>query len=203
MDESSESDTGTDAPPRLVTVNQVVAWNMAWLRREAEMTQQDVADLLGWPQNKISEAERSWNGKRTREFDAQTIVALALAFGVPVNAFFLPPLDDGRDVTYVIRPPGQDEDIGMTDLLALSIIDTDEQTNVMASYRRRLLSAAGKYLGEVWREEVARWLRRAVGREALREGAFRLRGLSAALLANGEEVAEFAAALEKVAEEEQ
>lgn len=199
----SENDTGPGAPPRLITVNQVVAWNMAWLRREAEMTQQDVAGLLGWPQNKVSEAERSWGGKRTREFDAQTLVALALAFGVPVNAFFLPPADDGREVTYVIRPGGQAGDLGMGALLAIAITDTDEQTSVMASYRRRLLAAVGKYLGEEWREEVARWLKRIIGRDALREAAFRLRGLVASLLAAGEEVAGLTHALEKAAEEEE
>ena len=154
-------------PVRRVTVNQIVAWNIAWLRREAEMTQRDLGDEIGWSNVSVSEAERSWDGKRTREFDADTLAALALAFGVPITAFFLPPLDDGRKVNYVIRPLGQEDEIGMDGLLALSIVDTDEQTNVMASYRRRLLSAVGKYLGEVWREEVARWLKRIVGHRAL------------------------------------
>lgn len=188
-------------PIRVVTANQVVAWNIAWLRREAGMKQRELADLLGWPENKVSEAETSWNGKRTREFDAETIVALAVALGVPVNAFFLPPADDGEEVSYVIRPPGSTEELDMADLLAISITDTDEQTDVMTSYRRRLLASVGRYLGEEWEHEVAGWLRRLIGREAIKEGAFRLLGVAESMTASIGLIKSFASALNKSAEE--
>jgi transcriptional regulator with XRE-family HTH domain len=187
---------------RLVSVNQIVAWNIAWLRREATLRQEDLADRLGWPKNKVSEAERSWNGKRTREFDAHTLVSLAVALGVPVNAFFVPPLDDGQEVTYVIRPEGQDEDWGMEDLMGLAMPDTDEDTAVMASYRRRLVAAVGRYLGPEWEKEVARWLRRTFGRNALTEGALHLRALAASMLTDAARIGGFADALEEAAGEE-
>src|SRR5208282_5352450 len=199
----SEQRTESEPPARLVTVNQIVAWNIAWLRHEADLTQQELADLLGWPQNKVSEAERSWNGKRTREFDAETIMALAMALGVPVGAFFLPPGDDKTEAVYVIRPPGQEEDLGMADLMALALPDTDDDTEIMASYRRRLLSATGEYLGEDWEKEVTRWLRPLVGRETMAEAALRLRGLRASLLAEAARVGSFADALGQAADEEE
>ncbi len=202
-DIASENDTEPGAPTRHVTVNQIVAWNIAWLRREADLKQEELGELLGWPQNKVSEAERSWNGKRTREFDAETLIALAMALEVPVNAFFLPPHDDGQDVTYMIRPAGQAEDRGMGDMMKFAITDTDGDTEIMASYRRRLLGAVGKYLGEGWRSDVARWLRRAVGREAIREGAYSMRGLRASLLALAEDVDAWYGALEQAAGEEE
>jgi len=199
----SEQRTESEPPARLVTVNQIVAWNIAWLRHEADLTQQELADLLGWPQNKVSEAERSWNGKRTREFDAETILGLAMALGVPVGAFFLPPADDKTEAVYVIRPPGQEEGLGMADLMALALPDTDDDTEIMASYRRRLLGATGEYLGEDWEKEVARWLRPLVGRETMAEAALRLRGLRASLLAEAARVGSFADALGQAADEEE
>jgi transcriptional regulator with XRE-family HTH domain len=199
-DIKSRNDTETSTPTRLVTANQVVAWNIAWLRREAGLTQEALAERLGWPQNKVSEAERSWNGKRTREFDAQTLIGLAMALGVPMAAFLLPPMDDSA--VYVIRPPGQEEDCDLGDMLAYSITDLDEDTSVMGAYRQRLLSAVGKYLGEDWRREVARWLKRIVGAERVREAAFRLRGLHALLTDLTPEVIAWAEALEDDAGEE-
>ncbi len=199
----SENDTEASAPPpRLVTVNQVVAWNIAWLRREAGMTQQELADLLGWPQNKVSEAERSVSGKRTREFDAQDLIGLSLAFNVPLNALFLPPLDDRISTTYLIRPPGQDEGLGMADLLASVLYgDPEDNSDAVTAYRRRLLTAVGDYHGGDWRTEVARWLKGAEGPGALREWAFRSRGAEAQVQAEQEDRRAWADALEKAAEE--
>jgi transcriptional regulator with XRE-family HTH domain len=197
----SENDTGTCALPRHVTVNQVVAWNIAWLRREAGLTQLELAARLGWPQNKISEAERSWSGKRTREFDAHTLVGLAVALGVPVPAFLLPPSGDGTE-GYVIRLPGQAVDLDMAGLLAVSLTDTDSKSDAMASYRRRLLAAVGNYLGEDWMREVAGWLKRIIGREAMKEGAFRLRGIASALAAGQIQVRALADVLGEAAGED-
>lgn len=200
MDRESDAETG--APVRLITVNQVVAWNIAWLRREATLRQEDLAERLGWPQNKVSEAERSWNGKRTREFDAHTLVSLAAALDVPVTALFLPPLDDGQGVTYVIRPEGQDEDWDMGDLMSLAMPDNDEGGEVVAAYRRRLVETVGRYLGPEWQKEVARWLRRTFGRNALAEGAGAIRALIASMLTEVARLGSFADALEEAVKEE-
>jgi transcriptional regulator with XRE-family HTH domain len=178
-DMETENDTETDAsaPRVLVTVNQVVAWNIAWFRREAGMTQQELADRLGWPQNKVSEAERSVNGKRTREFDADTLIGLAIAFGVPVNALLLPPLDDLRDSTYKVRPPGLGQDIGMAQLLGAALYgDPDDHSGIMEAYRDRILGAVGKYHGDDWREIVAGWLMTTEGMGILKECLLRMRG---------------------------
>jgi transcriptional regulator with XRE-family HTH domain len=145
----------TDAlPPRLVTVNQVVAWNIGWYRRQAGLTQLQVAEQLGWPQNKVSEAERSWDGKRTREFDAQLLADLAAVFGVPVVAFFLPPLDAGAEVVF----PGPDgEPRTMTDLMWLAMPDNDDETPVLTAYRRRFRLQGQQYLDKEWQDESSRW----------------------------------------------
>lgn len=201
----SESGTQPGAPARLVTVNQIVAWNIAWYRREAALTQEELGDLLGWPQNKVSEAERSWNGKRTREFHAQELAGLSMALGVPVGAFFLPPPDDGKPDRYVIRPPGRREDLGMEALMAALVSYSDNPGDAAAGYRRRLLGATGRYLDEDWVAEVAEWLRPLIGREALLEGALRLRGERATILASAQDSADaleaLAAALADAAEE--
>lgn len=204
-DNESENDTGTDAPARLVTVNQVVAWNIAWYRHEEGLTQQELASRLGWPQNKVSEAERSWNGKRTREFDAETLAGLSVALGVPVGAFFLPPTDDGKPVRYVIRPPGQAEDLPAGELMAILVSYSDNDSNAAAGYRRRLLSATGRYLDPDWMAEVAAWLLPLTGAEAMIEGALRLRGGGADIRARADDSASFldslADAFENAAEE--
>lgn len=198
-DGKSENDTESGTPARLVTVNQVVAWNIAWYRREAGLTQQELAGLLGWPQNKVSEAERSRDGKRTREFDAQTLAGLSLALGVPVGAFFLPPLDDGKPARYVIRPPGQREDLGMEVLMTMLVSYSDNPGAAAAGYRRRLLGATGRYLDEDWMAEVAEWSKPLVGREALIEGAMRLRGACETILASLASAGDSADVLESLA----
>jgi len=147
----------SDAQParqRLVTVNQVVAWNIAWYRREAGMTQQQVADLLGWPQNKVSEAERSWDGKRTREFDAQLLAELAIVFGIPVVAFFLPPLVDDTAIAF---PDQAGDPRTMTELMWLVMHDSDDKSPALTAYRRRFRIQVQHYLGDDWLQEGDRW----------------------------------------------
>lgn len=170
-----------------MTVNQIVAWNIAWYRREAGLTQQELADRLGWPQNKVSEAERSWSGRRTREFDAQILAMLALALEVPLIALFLPPEDDAGRYIFVADDcdcGSHGRYYGMTELMTLVVMpESDSDTEVMAAYRRRLLGAIGRYMGQDWESEAARWQKRAEGREAVAEYARRLRGIEARLLA--------------------
>lgn len=92
-----EAVSKTDTAP--TTPNQIVAWNVAYFRKAAGWTQDEFAARLfraGYgdaPMSTaaVSAAERSSDGKRVRQFDADLIVCMARVLGVPVPAFFLPP----------------------------------------------------------------------------------------------------------------
>lgn len=100
MTENSASDAAIErsAPPvaDVLSVNQIVSYNLFRARRSAGWTQQDVAELLerytgrGWSNASVSAAERAWQGGRPRRFDASEIVALAKIFDQPISYFFLP-----------------------------------------------------------------------------------------------------------------
>src|SRR3954470_302298 len=80
-------------PVREITPNMLVALNMAKWRQAAGLTQDQLGERLGgWNKTAVSAAERSWDGKRVRQFDADLIVRLAFILEVPITAFFLPPL---------------------------------------------------------------------------------------------------------------
>jgi transcriptional regulator with XRE-family HTH domain len=188
-DRESENDTAwnemlTDAlvasGAKLITVNQVVAWNIAWYRRAAGMRQRDLASRLGWPQNRVSEAERSWDGKRTREFDAQLLAELAVALGVPLIALFLPP--DGPGLPHLFSAHGGRDLLGMDDLMRLVMPDPGVDTPVVNAYRRRFQAAATRHVDEDWAEEVGAWLREAEGAEARAEARSRFLSHVASLL---------------------
>lgn len=90
-------------PERRITVNQLVAYNMAHFRKAAGMSQEHLGERLGgWSNAAVSAAERSWDGKRIRQFDADVVAAIALALGVPVIALLLPPPDAGIAVRYLL-----------------------------------------------------------------------------------------------------
>lgn len=80
-----------------LTPNQLVAHNLRAAREARGLTQEQAATLLEpflgehWSVAVFSAAERSVAGKRVREFDADTIQALARAFELPIGYFFLPP----------------------------------------------------------------------------------------------------------------
>lgn len=77
--------------------NQVVAYNLAQARMLRGWTQEQAAEALEvhvgtrWSKATFSAAERSVDGERVRQFDADEIVAFARAFDLPVSWFFLPP----------------------------------------------------------------------------------------------------------------
>src|SRR4051794_2242108 len=79
------------------TVNQVVASNVAKARLLRGWTQQQAIDALApYLGTKMSTAsfsaiERSVDGGRVREFDADEIFAFARGFGLPIGWFFTPP----------------------------------------------------------------------------------------------------------------
>jgi transcriptional regulator with XRE-family HTH domain len=84
-------------PGKVLDANQVVAYNFRAARELRGWTQDHVAYLLAQylgqqlPKASISAIERSLEGDRRREFDAQELVAFALTFDLPIVWFFLPP----------------------------------------------------------------------------------------------------------------
>ncbi len=79
------------------TVNQVIASNVAKARMLRGWTQQEAVDALApYLGTKMSTAsfsaiERSVDGGRVREFDADEVFAFARGFNVPIGWFFTPP----------------------------------------------------------------------------------------------------------------
>jgi hypothetical protein len=80
-----------------LTPNQVIAYNVAQARLWKGWTQEQACEALEpylgkrWSKANYSAAERSVDGSRIRQFDADEIVAFARAFDMPVTWFFLPP----------------------------------------------------------------------------------------------------------------
>jgi len=191
-------------PVRTVTLNQVVAWNMALYRRAAGIGQRELGERLGWPERKVSEAERSWNGRRTREFNAEEIAGLALALGVPFAALLLPPDDDGRGVVYEMQPPGAKEPLPMAGLLDRVVMhDFPGDAPALEAYRRRFLHQRGKYLDPGRAAEGDEWFT-PLDEEAVRaERAARLRARARTLMEYAEDDFDRAAALDPEGAEEE
>ena len=86
-----------------LTANQLVGYNLSRIRRTLGLSQDQAADRLApyigtrWSRNVYSAAERSYDGGRVRQFDGDELLAMALAFGVPVAYFLLPPRPEDRD----------------------------------------------------------------------------------------------------------
>ena len=187
----------SDLTARDLTVNQIVAWNMTHLRRAAALTQEELGELLGWSKAIVSAAERSWDGKRVRQFTVDDAAAIAQALGVPMTALFLPPEDDGDKKRYVLRLTEQDgRRLSMTDLMWLALTDNENESQVMNIYRNRLRAAVTTYLDQFWAEEVAGWLRQIDSDEVRADRAARLRSRRAALLDVAAELSDLADALE-------
>lgn len=148
-----------ELPVVLKTIDQVAAWNVAYYRKIAGLTQEELGALIGGRSKRnVSADERSWDGTHTREFNARQIVALSIALGVPVVAFFLPPDDDGIDVRYEFRANESDEETcDMRDLLITALHDNNADTTVMAAYRWRFKEAVKRYLDPSWSETVDQW----------------------------------------------
>jgi transcriptional regulator with XRE-family HTH domain len=88
--------------PDNINASQLVAHNLTRIRKALGLSQEQAAERLEpylgvrWSRAVYSAAERSYNGKRVRQFTAAELAAFALAFGVPVVYFFLPPKPDDR-----------------------------------------------------------------------------------------------------------
>jgi len=147
-----------ELPVACKTVDQIVAWNIAWYRKAAGLTQEELGKLVGGRSKRnISADERSWDGTHTREFNASQLAGLSVALGVPVVAFFLPPEDDGTDIRYEFRPNGSEDGIGMSWLLAAALHDNGAESQIMDAYRWRFRQAVKRYLDPSWADELDRW----------------------------------------------
>jgi transcriptional regulator with XRE-family HTH domain len=134
-------------PRQRITVNQLIGFNIAWFRKAGGLTQEQLgARLGGWSAASVSAAERSWDGKRIRKFDADEIVSIASALGIPAIGLFLPPPGDGEHVHYFLRELGGGGGSMAYLLVMVMPYDlVDEQNPAMAAYLERLAQANGRY----------------------------------------------------------
>lgn len=181
-----------ELPARVLTANQLVAHNMTYWRQAKGMTQEELGVLLEaftgrpWSKATVSAAERSWDGKRIRQFDADELLALSEALEVPLAGLLLPPVDDGVEARYgIVTGPGQrgEEGFSTRDLTELLVPDvSNEEDGNLAEFGRRLESAVDFHFGTGTMKEANRYttsqpeqLRARL--ETLREQREALRGL--------------------------
>lgn len=98
-----------DQQVAVLTVNQLVAYNLMRARRQKGWTQQETAKLLTlrttkkWTAATLSAAERSWQTGRSRQFDANELVAFSEVFQTPIVYFFIPiRARKGEEVWYAL-----------------------------------------------------------------------------------------------------
>lgn len=166
------------------TVNQIVAWNIAYYRRAAGLKQEELGELIGGRSKRnVSADERSWDGGHTREFNAHEIAGLAVALGIPIGALFLPPEDDGVTVRYLFHPHDRDPDcLDMGDLMTLVMPDSSADSPAMDAYRRRLVAAVRQYMELSWSEDLDLWMADMTEREVRASRAEDMRADRDALL---------------------
>lgn len=151
---------------RVVTLNQLVGFNLRWFRLAAGLTQEELGRRLGgWSKGVVSAAERSWDSDRVRQFDGDEIVQIATVLGVPIIAMFLPPPDAGTAVDYVFDL-GAQAPIDLATLLAhIAPPYRQEDTPAAVAYRERLIALgpvavadhplSAEVLTRAWREADA------------------------------------------------
>jgi transcriptional regulator with XRE-family HTH domain len=148
--------TESTPPERIITPNMLAALNMARWRQAMGWTQEQLgAELGGWTKNAVSAAERSWDGHRVRQFDADLLCDLASVFRIPVPAFFLPPEDDGRTARYAIK--GDDGPVPMDEYFRVVLPDIDDweaDTAAGAAYKQAVITAIARYYDSEARAEV-------------------------------------------------
>jgi transcriptional regulator with XRE-family HTH domain len=132
-------------PAKVLSINQLVSYNMWRARRASTWTQQEVAELLEkytgrtWSNASVSAAERAWQGGRPRRFDASEIVALAKIFDEPMIYFFMPDemgnyyanhvgMTEFPDGTPNMDPESRDNDL-------MSLIPVDEYVQWIGMYQ--------------------------------------------------------------------
>ena len=94
--------------PDTYSTNQLVSYNLMRIRKALGLSQEQAAEQLEpylgvrWSKAVYSTAERSYIGKRVRQFTSAELAAFALAFGVRVLYFFLPPKPEHRTADAVM-----------------------------------------------------------------------------------------------------
>jgi hypothetical protein len=84
-------------PDRVITANQLVAYNLMRARTSMGWSQEQAAEQLApylgahWSKDAYSDAERSYQGGNVRQFTADELLAMSRTFAVPVSYFYLPP----------------------------------------------------------------------------------------------------------------
>jgi transcriptional regulator with XRE-family HTH domain len=149
---------GAGLPIRWVTVNSIVALNLAFFRKAAGLKQEELAERLGWGKTTVSTAERSWNAKRVRSFSVEDLIGIAAALEIPVAALFLPPEDHGVAFRYVLDMPGG-RAADVLDLLSYVFPGYGGDSPAMDAYRKRVIAVGG--IGRSETEEVERIIRLA------------------------------------------
>jgi transcriptional regulator with XRE-family HTH domain len=132
-----------DLPPRAKSINQLIGYNMAEYRQAAGLTQEELGKRLGgWTKVAVSAAERSWDGKRVRKFDADEIVAIATALGVPVPALLLPPAAAGTAAEYTFTAgTGEQSEMSTAALLRRALLIYGEaHSGTMDEFHQRLMA---------------------------------------------------------------
>ena len=189
-----------DPPEKAVTIDQVIAANMRYWRREARMTQEELGKLIGQSDANVSALERSADDNREkRRFDAQAITEIALALGVPIPALFLPPADDRAAAEYIFTT-ADGRSHGMAAIVEhLGVPDPDSDSHLTDLYRDRYNSAALTYLPGDWAAAVARFLQAAAMPGEMADQSRRLRERRAELLRTAAELDDLAAAIDRAA----
>ena len=129
-----------ELPQRLVSFNQLVAYNTGFYRRKLGLSQEEWGAPLGWSGPSVSAAERSWDGKRPRKFDADEVAALADRAGVPILAFFMPPEDADTKVRYVVEIRGSLVNIAHLLPQLIAMYPYRDDSPAMAAFRDRLMA---------------------------------------------------------------
>jgi transcriptional regulator with XRE-family HTH domain len=119
--------------PQSLTANQLVAYNLMRIRKTLGLSQEQAAKRLEpylagkrWSKAVYSAAERSYHGNRIRQFNADDLVAMALAFGVPIAYFFLPPRPEDRKEDAAVR--SGDTEVSWRDLFTVMLGGTYRAT---------------------------------------------------------------------------
>lgn len=177
--------TPDEVPGQHVTLNQIVAFNMARWRKAAEMTQEELGERLGgWSNATVSAAERSWDGRRIRQFDADDLLAIALALDVPLAALFLPPDDDGARVRYLFHAHEHGASCSdMGDLFGLLLPESTGDSKAEPKWQAAYAAAVSRYQDPDRGEELVSYLDEMTSAQQRAERLERIRWEREAMLA--------------------
>lgn len=173
-----------EVPGEHVTINQVIGYNVARWRKAAKLTQAEFGERMGgWSNATVSAAEKSWDGKRIRQFTADDIVALALALDLPIAAFFLPPDDDGAGVRYLFHAHERGADCSdMAVLFGLLVIDSTGEGAAEEEWQSALSRAVSRYLDPERGAELISYLEDMTDSEQRAQRLRRIQAQRAAVL---------------------